>query len=68
MTNYATKVDDNTATVTYVGTAAIGVSGSDAFWQIKKLTTSGTVLTISWADGNDWFDNVWDDRTTLSYS
>jgi hypothetical protein len=51
-----------------VGEAAISVSESSAFWRIKRLTTTGTVLDIKWADGNDEFDNVWTDRAGLTYA
>lgn len=65
---YAQKIDEASATVTYVGVAAIGALGSAASWQIKRMTVSGSVTTIEWADGNSSFDNIWDDRVSLSYS
>lgn len=61
------RVDDATTTVTYVGTAAIKTDESDPFWKIKKLETVGTVLKITWADGNEHYDNVWTDRASLTY-
>ena len=64
----AIRVDDASATVTYVGESAIGIAESAAFWKIKRLTTTGTVLDIKWADGNELFDNVWSNRASLSYS
>jgi len=66
-TTYSIRVDDASSTVTYVGEAQTGSSESSAVWRIKRLTTSGSVLSIEWADGNMQFDNVWSDRTTLSY-
>jgi hypothetical protein len=62
------NVDDASSTVTYVGKAVVTALDSDASWMIKKLTTSGTVLKITYADGNDYFDNVWDNRASLTYS
>jgi hypothetical protein len=51
---------------TYIGKAEIGASPSSAVWQIKRIDeTSG--LVISWADGDDIYDNVWDNYLTLSY-
>jgi len=61
------RVDDASATVTYVGEAAIGMDESSPFWQIKKLETIGTVLTITWADGNEEYDNIWASRAGLTY-
>jgi len=62
------RVDDASATLTYVGDAAIGLSESAAFWRIKRLQTTGSVLKITWADGNELYDNIWADRASLTYS
>lgn len=52
--------------ITYVGKAAIGASTSVAVWQVQKIdSTSGIVIT--WADGNDLFDNIWNNYATLNY-
>lgn len=67
-TIYSIRVDDASTTVTYVGEASLGASESAAMWRIKKLETIGTVFKITWADGNQSFDNVWIDRASLSYS
>lgn len=67
----ATKLDDvSTSNITYVGKAAIGSSGASAVWRIMKIDESGTptTLSITWADGNSNSDNVWDNRTSLTYS
>lgn len=63
-----TALDEASTTVTYVGEAATGTAANAALWRIKRLTQSGTVLMIEWADGNGNFDNIWDSRATLSYS
>ena len=56
--------DDN---IKYVGKAVIGSSTASAVWQIKQIdATSGVVIT--WADGDDNADNIWDNREALSYS
>lgn len=53
--------------VTYVGEAQIGSASSSAVWRVKKIdTTTGTIVT--WADGNEAFDNVFDDYATLTYA
>lgn len=63
----ALKLDDSsTANVTYIGYAPIGTAGATAGWQIQKLDkTSGLIIT--WADGNSNYDNVWNNRTSLTY-
>lgn len=62
----ATRVDEASATVTYVGEAAAGSATSGAVWLIKKIDeTSGIVITF--ADGNTNYDNVWDNRAALTY-
>lgn len=64
---YATRIDEASGTVTYIGTALPGTLTSAASWQIKKIdSSSGT--SITYADGNSSFDNVWNDRASLSYS
>ena len=64
----AQNIDEASSTVTYIGLAAIGTSGASALWKIKKISISGAVTTITWADGNDNYDNVWNNRASLSYS
>lgn len=65
---YATRIDEVSASVTYVGKAALAAATSGAVWQVFKMTVSGTETIITWADGNSDFDNVWDNRAGLSYS
>ena len=51
----------------YIGKATIGSDTADAVWQVRRIDeTSG--LVILWADGNDNYDNVWDNYSSLSYS
>ena len=64
----ATIVDEASASVTYLGKADPGTGAASALWQIQRITTSGTVTTIEFADGNSDFDNVWNNRASLSYS
>ena len=54
-------------TSVYIGTAIIGTEQSAAAWQAKKITTSGTTTTVTWADGNANYDNVATDLTALTY-
>jgi hypothetical protein len=65
---FATRIDEASPTVTYVGKATTGTVTSAATWQIQRLTDTGSGLTVEWADGDDSFDNVWTSRAALSYS
>lgn len=62
------RVDEASATVTYIGQAQDGSDIGDPLWQIQRITSSGGATEIEWADGNNNFDNVWDDRAALTYS
>lgn len=63
----ATRLDDVGGGVTYVGEANPGTVNSDSTWRIKKIVETGPDIVISWADGDSDYDNVWDDRLTLTY-
>jgi len=62
------KVDEASATVTYTGYALRGVAGSEAKWFIFKDEIVGTVTTRLMASEPWQFDQVWDNRASLSYS
>ncbi len=66
--NYTKAIDEANETTTYIGSAQIGTATSDSLWQIKRITVSGTVTSITWADGTDAFVNSFDDRLTYTYS
>lgn len=51
--------------VLYMGVAPAGSSESDAVWRVVKI---GADKSITYADGNDYYDNVWNDYLSLSYS
>jgi len=53
--------------ITYVGEASPGSAESGAVWRIKKIDESSGI-SVTWADGNTYYDNVWNDRVGLSYS
>lgn len=69
--NYATRLDQDASppTFSYFGIAAVGSAEASAVWRIKKMVfgLDGDV-TVTWADGDDNFDNVWTNRAALSYS
>lgn len=67
-TTFSTRLDEASASVTYVGQAVVGSAEGDPVWQIKKITESGTVTKIEYADGEQSFDKVWTNRASLTYS
>lgn len=67
--SYAKRYDQVDDTLAYLGDAAVGSVTSTASWRIQKLEFGVTgSVTITFADGNTNFDNIWNNRTSLSYS
>ncbi len=65
--NKINLIDIASTTVTYIGQAAPGSTSDQAVWRIQRVNIVGSSIEILYADSNDNFDNVWDDRGTLSY-
>ena len=63
--SYTLRYDEG-ATYTYVGEAETGTATASALWRIKRLTNADN--TVVWADGDASFNNIWDNRASLSYS
>lgn len=64
----AVRIDEASTTVTYIGKAPVGSDDASAVWQILRFSETGTVTACEFADGDAYFDNVWDDRASLNYS
>jgi hypothetical protein len=64
-----TDTDGGDPETIYRGAALPGTLTSVAAWRVEEITiaTDGDV-SILFADGNDSYDNVWDNRASLSYS
>jgi hypothetical protein len=64
------RYDEVDVFTTYSGEAPAGSADSDPKWRIKLVTSGvgGKTIGITWADGNTNFDNVWNDRASLTYS
>ena len=66
---YTLEFDQVSSTVFYRGDAATGSATSSAVWRIRKVTDlGGGSIEILSADGDEAFDNIWDNRLALSYS
>lgn len=68
LNDYSVQYEEASSTVTYVGFAAPGSSTASAVWRIFRITTTSTTLIKVFADGNRNYDNIWDNRASLSYS
>jgi len=62
------RTDNASGTVTYFGYAVPGTDEGKAGWLIVKQTISGSVISLDLAEASRDFDQVWNDRATLSYS
>jgi hypothetical protein len=63
---YPTTASD----VIYKGEAMVNSATSAAVWQISKTTINnvdGDVVEI-WADGDALYDNIWDNRLSITYT
>lgn len=65
---YARQTDFVGEDVIYKGEAEAGSLKSLPLWRIRKITIVNDDISETWADGNTNFDNVWDNRLTLSYT
>jgi len=66
--NFTIKVDEVSDSLTYVGRAARNSATDKPVWQLMKVTETGTITDVQWAEGRDDFKFTWDDRTSYSYS
>lgn len=63
----AVQLDNSNSTLLYVGQAEPGSPTSSAVWQISRIDLSSGVV-VTWANGNREFKNIWDNRSSLTYS
>lgn len=61
-------IDEASSTITYVGNAAVGSDESSSVWVIRKLTQTGTVFSVEFAEWSTSFNKIWNDRATYTYS
>jgi hypothetical protein len=68
LTQLSKEVDFVGTTTIYIGEAQPGTATSAASWRVKRVVFTGDDSTTLFADGNSNFDNIWDNRASLSYS
>lgn len=61
------RVDAVSSTVIYIGYARLGSLTSQAVWQIQKVEITGTEVAVLWADGDNAYNNIWDNRGSITY-
>jgi hypothetical protein len=65
---YPQKIDEISSTLVYVGYAQVSAADPTlVVWKIKKIEKVGTVWEIRYADGDELYDNVWDNRFSINY-
>lgn len=64
---FSLQIDD-VYPLTYLGEAAPGTATSEAGWRIKRIDETNTPDTVILYAGTGTFDQVWDDRASLSYA
>lgn len=61
-------IDEVSTTLYYLGYAlTVGADQSKAVWKIKKIEQIGTVWQIQYANGDDQYQNIWNNRSILNY-
>jgi hypothetical protein len=61
------REDESQPYVIYKGYAAPNANTYDAVWAIQKITRLKDEIIYEWANGNDFYDNVWDNRFVVQY-
>jgi hypothetical protein len=61
------REDESQPYIIYKGYAAPNAYPKDAVWAIQKITRINDEIIYEWADGNDFYDNVWDNRFVVQY-
>ncbi len=68
-TNYIVQMDTSSSSTQYVGKAAPGTANSSAGWLIAQLSISSSGISVLYANGSGTsFNQIWNNRASLSYS
>lgn len=64
--NFTMRIDKSHTPYVYIGITQVGgYNDTDkAVWQIKRITRG--VGDVVWANGTDEFNQIWDDRLTIT--
>jgi len=61
------RIDESNPNVIYKGWALPDSNTNEEKWAIQKISRIDNVIIYEWADGNDNYDNIWDNRYELPY-
>lgn len=61
----ALRVDTSSASFLYAGEALVGTLDASALWKIKKIDLTSGLVSIKYASSN--YDQIWDNRASLTY-
>ena len=59
---------EEVGSITYIGKAAAGTGAGAASWSIKRITFGTGTINTEWAGGTTAFNQIWNNRASLSYS
>lgn len=59
---------DEQGAITYIGIAPLGSATSTEVWQIRRIQLDGTTSKFKYANGSRRFNQIWDNRASLTYS
>ena len=61
-------IDEVSSNLTYIGFGKFGSNEANAVWQILRIQKTGTVSQFQYADGDMRYNNIWNDRASLTYT
>ncbi|MEI6574803.1 MAG: hypothetical protein WCO63_01340 [Bacteroidota bacterium] len=65
----ADVVDEVSDSLMYMGIAGPGTTSvEDPTWSVCRVQKAGSILTITWADGQCLFNKAFADRADLNYT
>ncbi len=62
------REDESQPSIVYKGYAIPGAIGDQKVWAIVRITRRDSINISEWAEGNQTFDKVWDNRYNLEYT
>ena len=64
------RIDESDPLSIYYGFAVAGSATGQAVWSIRRESRKkeNDIVIVEWADGNELFDNIWEQRLDLAYA